>query len=221
MQRALATIGESATVLAHEIKNPLTAVNAALRALGSKLGLEDQEVLQDLVDRMRRVEAMIRRTLTFAKPLDLHKAKCKARDLVEHAISDLRTIATGRAEIGRRIVPGDLAMEVDPQLIREVIANLVANAAEAAEGGGHVLVSVAAGEGRDVTIAVEDDGPGMPDNLRKRPIQPFVTTKAEGTGLGLSICRKIVEEHGGALTISDRKPRGTIVTVVLPGALVR
>jgi PAS domain S-box-containing protein len=218
MLRALATIGESATILAHEIKNPLTAVNAALRALGSRLGLEDQAVLQDLVDRMRRVEGMIRRTLSFARPLDLHRTTCRARDVVDLALADLRTLATGRADVARRVDPPDLAIDVDPQLMREVVGNLVANAAEAVDPGGHVAISVAAAHDGAVTITVEDDGPGVPDAMKGKPIQPFVTTKPQGTGLGLSICRKIVEEHGGTLAIADRRPRGTVVTITLPGA---
>jgi signal transduction histidine kinase len=215
MLRALATIGESAAILAHEIKNPVTAVNAALKSVGARLGLADREVLDDLVDRMRRLEMMIRRTLSFVKPIELHKKACLARDLFEHALDDSRGPLSGKAISVRHDVPPGLGCVVDPQLMREVLANLVTNAAEAMDAGA-ITLQAAVGPRGEVVLTVEDDGPGMPASMRNRPIQPFMTSKKSGTGLGLTICRKIVEEHGGSIAVLPADPRGTRVRIEIP-----
>jgi protein-histidine pros-kinase len=215
MLRALATIGESAAILAHEIKNPVTAINAALKSVGARLGLADREILDDLVERMRRLEMMIRRTLSFVKPIELHRKTCLASDLFEHAIADSRGPLSGKKISIRQDVPPGLGLDVDPQLMREVLANLVTNAAEAMDEG-TILLSAKVTSQDGVALSIEDDGPGMPGTMRGRPIQPFVTSKKSGTGLGLTICRKIVEEHGGKLELLSVEPHGTRVRIGLP-----
>jgi protein-histidine pros-kinase len=218
MLRALATIGESAAILAHEIKNPLTAVNAALKTVGARLGLADREVLDDLVERMRRLETMIRRTLSFVKPLELHRKSLSATDLFKHAVADSRGALWGKAiEIRNRAASG-LSFPADPQLMREVVANLVTNAAEAldAKRGTIELRAERLTSAGEVVLTVEDDGPGLPASMQGRPIQPFVTSKKTGTGLGLTICRRIVEEHGGTIEIHPGRHRGTRVRIALP-----
>jgi PAS domain S-box-containing protein len=216
MLRALATIGESAAILAHEIKNPVTAVNAALKSVGARLGLADREVLDDLVERMRRLEMMIRRTLSFVKPIDLHPKDFGARELFEHAVDDSRGPLAGKQIRVINQAPSDLKVYADPQLMREVLANLVTNAAEAMDQQGTITLGATCTPDGEVVLTVEDDGPGLPPSMRGKPIQPFVTSKKSGTGLGLTICRKIVEEHGGKLELALVEPHGTRVRIVLP-----
>jgi protein-histidine pros-kinase len=217
MLRALATIGESAAILAHEIKNPITAVNAALKTVAARLGVDDRDVLEDLVQRMRRLETMIRRTLSFVKPLQLHRKACHVAELFEHAVGDARPALAHKRISIRCDVPADLEADADPQLVREVLANAVTNAAEAFEAEGTIVLRARRGVPDGVVLSVEDDGPGLPPSMRGRPIQPFVTSKPAGCGLGLTICRKIVEEHGGTLEIDFVEPHGTRFTVTLPG----
>jgi PAS domain S-box-containing protein len=216
MLRALATIGESAAILAHEIKNPITAVNAALKTVGARLGLADREVLDDLVERMRRLEMMIRRTLSFVKPIDVRPKSCLASDLFEHAIGDSRSAFTGKQIDVKNVAPPEFRLEADPQLMREVVANLVTNAAEAMENSGTITFHAERTPDQHVVLTIQDDGPGMPSSMRGKPIQPFVTSKKTGTGLGLTICRKIVEGHRGSLEISQAEPRGTRITIRIP-----
>jgi len=111
--------------------------------------------------------------------------------------------------------PSGLAFTADPNLLEEVVSNLVSNAIEAKPTGAHVVVS-AATAGRGVLLAVDDDGPGIPVERRASVFKPFVTTKTGGTGLGLAICRKIVEEHGGTIEVEASTLGGARFAVRLP-----
>lgn len=203
MQDALAAIGESASVLAHEIKNPLTAVNLALRAVADKLGEDQKVVLEDLAERLRKLERTMRRTLSFARPLELEPEAC---DLAALARDVLVLLAPELAQA--RITPELACAEVPPVqadrgLIEEVLTNLVRNAREAlGERGGRVRVSVARERGQ-VVVRVEDDGEGLVPSVRAELFKPFVTSKRGGTGLGLAIARKVVREHGGEIGVAD------------------
>jgi len=213
--RALATIGESAAVLAHEIKNPITAVNLALRAVAEKLGEDHRAVLEDLVARMRHLEQLMRGTLSFSRPLDLRRTECDAKTLLENAVTRLRGhIEKSGAQV-RVDASDDLPFRADPNLLDEVVSNLITNAVEA-KGTAHVRVSAAPRGDGGVELAVEDDGPGIPPERREAVFKPFVTSKPGGTGLGLAICRKIVEEHGGTLRVSASALGGARFVVVLP-----
>jgi len=203
MLRALATIGESAAVLAHEIKNPITAVNVALRAVAGALGEDHKAVLEDLVARMKHLEQLMRRTLSFARPLALQRSECDAAELYAGTIASLGSlIARTGAEV-RCEVEGQVRFRADRQLLGEVIANLLANAIEAQERGARVILGASARGRNGVLLWVEDEGPGIPEAQRAAVFKPFVTTKGSGTGLGLAICRKIVEEHAGTISVES------------------
>lgn len=202
MLRALATIGESAAVLAHEIKNPITAVNLALRAVAKQLGEDDRAVLEDLVTRMQRLEAIMRRTLTFARPLSLQIGAVDGTELVDHVVRALRTEIVRRgANVRASVEPTGLVFNGDRQLLDEVLTNLIKNALESRSGPVNVLVSVRPASDGGVYLSVEDDGPGIADSVSATLFKPFITTKSTGTGLGLAFCKKIVDEHGGELQV--------------------
>lgn len=198
MLRALATIGENAAMLAHEIKNPITAVNVALRAVAKQLGEDDRAVLEDLVTRMQRLEALMRRTLSFTKPLDLRLAEFDLRELIDAAVKSQRPEIVRRGGDVRIEVQPGLRLRADRQLVDEVLTNLIRNALEAVGDGARVAISARAVPG-GALVAVEDNGPGIAESLKLSLFRPFSTTKAKGTGLGLAFCRKVVEEHGGTI----------------------
>src|SRR5262245_12353258 len=206
MLRSLATVGESAALLAHEIKNPITAVNVALRAVAAQLGEDDKVVLEDLVARMRQLEALMRRTLSFARPIELRRSPCDADDLFEGTIAQLRPlIAKTGAEVRTEIARGGVRFSADAHLIEEVLSNLVTNALEAGPPGRKIRLTAARAGAREVVLTVEDDGPGIPVSERESVFKVFVSTKPGGTGLGLAICRKIVEQHGGTIRIEESR----------------
>lgn len=220
MQRALAAIGESAAMLAHEIKTPVTAINMALRAVADKLGEDEQEVLHDLASRMKRLDQQMRQTLSFAKPLDLKLIVCDASSLFTEVARELKPILRAASvSIDHDIAPGTPAVRVDVRRVEEVLANLVMNSIEMMDGGGRVHLSARPGNDGQVCLRVEDDGPGVAESLRATLFRPFVTSKKEGTGLGLPICRRIVEEHGGSIEVAESGGLpGACIEIMLPAA---
>jgi PAS domain S-box-containing protein len=220
MLRALASVGESAAVLAHEIKNPVTAINVALRAVADQLGEDHQKVLEDLVSRMQKLEQLLRGTLSFARPLDLRRNPLDAGKYLSDVVAHLRLmIVKGGADVSIQ-VDGTLRFQADAQLLEEVLANLIGNAIEA-KPGVRVVLSAGPDNGRGVLIAVDDDGPGVPEPMRANVFKPFVTTKRSGTGLGLAICRRIVEEHGGTIDVGRSVLGGARFSIRIPESRLR
>jgi len=209
MLRALATIGESAAVLAHEIKNPITAVNVALRAVAKQLGEDDSAVLEDLVTRMQRLEALMRRTLSFTRPLNLQLAPVRGQELFDIVVRGLRPEIVRRgANVDAQVDPESLAFNGDRQMLEEMLTNLLKNALESKSGPVRVALSMRALPGGGARIVIEDDGPGVAESLRENLFKPFTTTKSSGTGLGLAFCKKIVDEHGGEIQVTKSDALG-------------
>jgi len=204
MQKALATVGESAAILAHEIKNPITAVNLALRAVADKLGENEEEVLQDLVRRMQTLEGMIRRTLSFVKPIDSKPELIRPAELAEHVAAHAqRQLAPCHIELELPDKLRDVELQADPLLLGEVLTNLLHNAREAIEGEGTIWIKLVRARDGHLRLSVEDDGPGVPASMRDEIFRPFYTTKSKGNGIGLALSRRIMERHGGTLQLDQ------------------
>lgn len=214
----LAALGESASVLTHEIRTPITSLRHALRAVGEKLGVEDRVLIEEFVGNLNRIERMLGQTLSFAKPLKPNCQDVVVAELVQRVVREVSLLP---AFAGMSIdVHCDAAIRahIDPQLVGEVLTNLLRNAAEACGGKGHVELRVErAGDGLVVDVA--DDGPGVPPNLREEIFKPFRSSKDYGTGIGLAFCRKVVESHGGAIDLVSRPGDGACFHVTLPHAL--
>ena len=217
--RNLAMLGESASVLTHEIRTPITSLRHALRAVGEKLGIEDKVLIEEFVGNLNRIERMLSQTLSFAKPLELHQEPVSLESLFGSSLREL-----GRLEIMQKMTtevrcePGLLAM-VDAQLFGEVVTNLVRNAAEACGGHGQVDI-VARAQGGRVVIDVADDGPGVAPDRRDEIFKPFHSSKSYGTGIGLAFCRKVVESHAGSIGLVDRPGAGACFRIELPAVPV-
>ena len=219
MLKALARIGESAAVLAHEIKNPITAVNVALRAVASKLGEDEKAVLEELSGRMKHLEHLMTRTLSFAKALELEVETVEVDELLRPPIGSLRSrLMLQETELALEIDDDCPPLRVDRHLVEDVVTNLVRNAADALESGGCVKLSARPTDDQMVELTVADDGPGIPESMLRTLFQPFVTTKERGTGLGLAVCKKVVEEHGGSIRAQNAEDGGAVFVVHLPAA---
>jgi two-component system sensor histidine kinase/response regulator len=228
MLRALATIGESAAVLAHEIKNPITAINVALRAVADQLGQDHRVILEDLSSRMMRLERMLRRTLSFAKPVEMRFETVDLADTINSSVRLLRPmIVAAGVDVRLARDEGQARLQGDRALLEEVVTNLIANAVEALEehrpdkARGVVDIRLEHLERGAMRIVVDDNGPGVPEKLQRSLFQPYVTTKTRGTGLGLAFCKKVIEEHHGSILLGKSPSGGASFTIVLPGVQPR
>jgi signal transduction histidine kinase len=215
----LATVGKLAAGVAHELGTPLNVVTARAKmiARGSSKGDEAKDDARVIAEQGERITNIIRQLLDFARahkprrsPHDLSKICRKAGTLLE-------PLARKQGVIVR--VEGDpIVASVDEGQLHQVIMNLIVNAVHAQPNGGVVRVIVDESEPGWARVRVEDDGPGIPDELRDRVFDPFFSTKdvGEGTGLGLSVSYGIVREHGGRLEVSRAPSKGACLTATFP-----
>ena len=212
----LAAIGDSASVLVHEIKTPITGIHLAIQAVADQLGEDTREILQDLESSLQRVERTMRRTLSFARPLELKRRSVLPARLLDKVAARARaelppTAARLEIECGADVP----ALEADERLLEDALWNLVKNALEAIEPGGRARLA-ARRTADGLELSVEDDGPGIPEYVLPNAFKPFYTTKAEGTGLGLAWCKKIVDAHGGQIHAGRSALGGARFSIALP-----
>jgi signal transduction histidine kinase len=222
----LATLGTLTAGLAHEIRNPLTSLKARLYTLEKHVhavpaARKDTEIINSEIFRLERI---VQDALSFARPADPMLETIAAESLLRE-IQGL--MATSLESRGVRLVvePGPaLVIRADSGHLKQVLINLVRNAADAIEGAGTVTLrartthTTPGGGGTDaVILEVADTGTGIPPEVEKRLFDPFFSTKETGTGLGLPIAARIVEKHGGTLRYQTRPGQGTTFEIVLPG----
>ena len=217
MRRAerLKTLGEMAAGVAHEVKNPLTAIRSSAELLKSRVSGRDAELAGIVVSEVDRLNRVVNDLLLYARPAPLRRERTALSLVLDSCTELLAPVAAQKRVALEKSYPDtEPQVNADPDQMRQVFLNLMLNAIEASPEGGAVRVSVAAG--REVTVAVSDSGPGMPRDQLARAGEPFFTTKSGGTGLGLAIARRIVAEHQGRLAIESSPGKGTTVSVILP-----
>ena len=204
-ERRLAALGEMSAVLAHEIKNPLASLkgNAQLLAAALPAGEKPRAKAERVVDEAVRLEQLTNDLLAFARSGELHRG--------DIAVGELLRAAAGKtgAEIE---APAELRWSLDAERMRQVLANLIANAAEA----GPPVRAVARSDKDRLVIEVSDKGPGVPEAERERIFEPFFTKKTQGTGLGLAIARRLVEQHGGSISVGANPGGGAVFRIEIP-----
>lgn len=214
--RALSQLGAGASMLAHEIKNPLAAVNLALRAVARALDQEENAVLEDLASRLENLEQLLRHTLAFARPLEVKRATLRLNDLLHGCPDTIDSGANGeQVKVELTLGPEDATLSGSFNLLKHALGELIMNASDAVGGQGQIRVG-AAQDQNGYVIFVEDTGPGVSERARETLFDPFTTTKAEGHGMGLAIARKVVEAHGGRLELAWTRPGSTRFEIRLP-----
>jgi two-component system sensor histidine kinase PilS (NtrC family) len=217
----LAVVGGLAAAVAHEIRNPLASISGSIELLGQMpQSDEDARALMGIVTReIDRLNGLISDLLDYANPRQLKIAPLDVGELVRDTV---RVFGQDRGLCGVTVdahteAPGGAAeMHGDAAKLRQVLWNLLRNAAEAAsQGGGHVVVEVEGGA-REVAVRVRDDGPGIPSEHRDRVFEPFFTTKSSGSGLGLATVLSLVTDHRGTVQLESQVGCGTCFTVRLP-----
>lgn len=222
-QEKLASLGVLAAGVAHEIRNPLTAIKFRLFSLKKSLADASQEDANVIADEIIRLERIVRDFLQFARPSDPELVAIPARRVLQE-VGDLLRPQLEKSAIELKLEADEsLWVRADIQQIKQVLINLVQNSAESIGRGGVVtLRAFAQGNGArknssaSVALEVADTGKGIPPEVQKRLFDPFFTTKAAGTGLGLPIAAGIIEKHGGHLSYQTAPNRGTTFRIVLP-----
>ncbi|MGE3457383.1 MAG: nitrogen regulation protein NR(II), partial [Kofleriaceae bacterium] len=214
----LATVGQLAAGVAHEIRNPLASISGSIELLKQvPVASEDDRTLMAIVQReVQRLNVLIGDLLDYANPRTFQKVEFDLATMVEE------TVQVARADPGVAgveitcEVERPLRVHADPAKLRQVLWNLIRNAAEAAAGAGnHVRVDARA-DGDRTSIAVADDGPGISPHQLTHIFDPFFTTKSKGTGLGLATCHSLIAEHGGRIDVESELGKGTKMVVRIP-----
>ncbi len=226
-QEKLASLGMLAAGVAHEIRNPLTAIKAALYIQQKRFQSGSPERADvELVEReILRLERIVNDFLQFARPTEPILVDIPA-DQVLKETQHLMELQLKAANIQLNLQSGaPMRIRVDPEQIKQVLINLVQNAADSIVKNGTITLGARSdrkrlsnGETEVVILEVSDTGEGIPSEVQKRLFDPFFTTKESGTGLGLPIASRIVEKHGGALQYQTQMHRGTTFGIVLPMA---
>jgi len=210
----MATIGETAAMVAHDLRNPLQTVANILYLMksapaGKKRHLDLEEKLMRQVNFMDRVVINLQE---YARPLKPELTETSLRQLISETFSTMKVPDNVQVSL---TIPEDLRLMVDTTLMRRAFTNLIANALEAMPAGGRLTIT--ASEKDEATcISVEDTGAGIPEKMLDEIFRPLPTTKPGGTGLGLVIVKRLVDAHGGTVAVESKVGRGTVFTVKLP-----
>jgi signal transduction histidine kinase len=211
----LSALGEMASVVGHELRNPLTAVVNALFLIRRGLGEPVSDKLEghlSMAERETDKAATLAEELTaFVRPRVPQPADVDLGELVDEVLQ-----ATPPPEgVDVSVDVGHVTIRADRMQMSEVLANLLTNAYHAVPDSGSVHIGATA-TAAEATLVVEDDGPGIEAAVTDQVFEPFFTTKTHGTGLGLAIVRRLAEEHGGSVTVENKPSGGARMTVRLP-----
>jgi PAS domain S-box-containing protein len=227
LQERLAALGSMAASLAHEIRNPLAALELTTALLKRKLGDkgEVKDLLATLQQQVRRLSGTVETSLEYVRPLALARSPADLVSVLDAAVEAAApTENAPKVEIVRHYSPGGVPVSVDSPRFHEALLNLIRNALEAmAERGGVLKLTLEVPSaaaplppGSFAQIRVGDTGTGIPDEIRPKIFNPFFSTKTDGSGLGLAWTRKVVDAHGGILDVESRPGEGTVFTIRLP-----
>jgi two-component system, NtrC family, sensor histidine kinase HydH len=217
----LAALGQLTAGLAHELRNPMSTMKTSAELLGRSVGEENaiaREMAGYIKEEVDRTNSLITRFLDFARPQHLKMEKGDLAAMLDQAIAQFereKSEAAASVTVFKNYSPDIPPIAFDAELMERVIYNLVMNAAQASPPGGIVTVKTRQVEDQ-VEIAVIDRGTGIDPANRESIFNPFFTTKSAGVGLGLAIVSKIVDEHGGQITVESTPGEGSVFLVFLP-----
>jgi len=217
-QASLVKLGELASIVAHEVKNPLAGLLGATTMLLRRLDSQSEEakICVEMASRLSALQESVQDMLSYARPRTPRLMRIPIKILLDDVIA---LVAQDPQFSGVRVQMegGDVEVLCDPEMIKPVILNIFVNAAQAMRGAGAISVRLESlAQVRCCRITVQDTGPGIPEAVRDRIFQPFFTTKGGGTGLGLPIAKRVIEHHGGEISVHCPPEGGTCVVLKLP-----
>jgi len=224
MSRAehLATLGELATGLAHEIRNPLAGIAGVIDIIGRDLPITSpaRAMVKDVRLEIDQINRILTDLLETARPHPPRMMKSNLNTTVEHAVMLARQQVLSKPIRIEVLADPDLPeIEHDSGQIHQVVLNLLLNAVQAINGNGYITVRVGSHD-NSATLTVTDTGRGMSPQQISQIFRPFYTTRAEGTGLGLSLVRRIIDEHNGQINVTSEPGKGSTFEVLLPFAQI-
>jgi signal transduction histidine kinase len=214
----LSQVGKACAMVAHEIGNPLAAIKATIQSIereAAAAGLQDPiSAVYREIDRLDKILAQL---LGFVR----HRSPRKVRTDIVAVVAKAKSQADAKLKniIFKTTYGVMQPIYADPDQIQQVLLNLFLNAADAMPDGGTLSVKAelqAESHGERMVIRVDDEGVGIPPELREKVFESFYTTKPTGTGLGLSVCYRIVSDHGGSIDVEGRESKGTSILITLP-----
>ncbi len=221
----LSKVGQLASGIAHEIRNPLNYISLAIDHLKSEIlpscG-ERQTELETLTDKIkeevRRVNYMVVNFMNYGRPLKLRMSRLCYPDLIAKALPLLQDkLSEQRIEVVTELAPDLPLMQADPELLRNCLFNFITNAAQAMPLGGKITLGACYDrESKQFRLTFADEGEGLAEEDTLKIFQPYFTTKEAGIGLGLAITERIIKEHGGEIIVESKLGEGTLFTVLLP-----
>jgi PAS domain S-box-containing protein len=221
----LAALGEMSAVVAHEIRNPIAGIAAGVDYFTRNIPPDSPEhegaaMIQGEIERVNRILEDI---LFIARPLQLNVSEQELPTIVENVIQRCQPqLKENQVDVAIRCEENLPLLQVDRQRLEQVFTNLAINAIQVMQTGGLLSLEIYAANTRQngnpasVIVTITDTGPGIPPDVQRRIFEPFFTTKAKGTGLGLAVARRIVEEHGGKISVESRENQGTRFIIELP-----
>lgn len=226
-QERQAALGEFSAFLATEIREPLASIRAQLEEVTGEgiLDFDPQTRVENAMRDLIRVEAILNEILDFAKPLELNRRLCRVPDVIENTLMLVATeLDMNRIRVTKDYAANLSQVRCDENKMQQVYLSIFKNSLEAMSPGGQLDIQVSqvrAGRGHDVQILIKNDGVPIPTEHVGKVFEPFFTTKRAGTGLGLASVKKIVEEHGGQISIASGPGQGTTTIIRLPAPVHR
>lgn len=215
--RTLVEVAHFSLTVAHEIKNPLGIIKGAIDILKKPEVGEDVKatMLVYIEEEVVRLNRLIQSFLGFSRFRSLELCETDVNDLLCSLLKRLDLEWGEKIEISEDIPELPCMANIDPDLLTQALLNVISNACQSCEDGGHVFVQVEVFNGRwQCTVA--DDGQGLSSEAKDKAFEPFFTTKSQGTGLGLAFSASVIKAHGGEISLSDNLPRGAICRVEIP-----
>jgi len=214
---SLAALGHTVARVAHEIKNHLVVIGGFARSIEKHPENTQRACSKAMTIRQEiaHLESLLEDIMDFSRPFQLDRRVQSLNRLVQDIVNKLGEGMLEQVELELELDPGTPKIPLDAQRFEQVILNLIRNALESMQYQGKLRLSTAPNQG-GAAVRIQDNGPGIPQDIQERIFEPFFTTKKNGNGLGLAICLQIIQEHGGTLHLQSSPEEGTTFTIELP-----
>lgn len=213
----LNVIGELAAGIAHEIRNPMTALKGFIQLLEGSIKSEHEMYYQVITSELQRIDSIINEFLILAKPQAKRFQEKDIKQIMKETVDLLNAQAVLHNVQFITSFENNLPLIFcEPNQLKKVFINIIKNAIEVMPDGGNILIKINQTENNQIRISIWDEGMGIPEEKIKKLGEPFYTTKERGTGLGLMVSYRIIEEHQGTVQIESEIGKGTTFTIILP-----